>query len=174
MTEVVDREAARMKAALDYGYALARDAGREEPTVRDAVWELLVEAADTLKRLPDHELRWFRQGERSNWPQIVRQFADEFATAVARGGAWDEVRVSLGPPTAGAISRLDEVMTWLGHAAGKNPRRDVGVLFATACGVPIRVVRRRYGCHRNTIYDIRDRGLARICAWLRERMRAAA
>jgi hypothetical protein len=43
------------------------------------------------------------------------------------------------------------------------------VLFGLACGVRAAVLRRNLGCGRRTIYDVRDRGIARICGWLRER-----
>ncbi len=57
---------------------MSEEAGTTEPIVRDAVWELLIEAADTLTRLSDRERRWLGSGTRSFWPQTVRACGEAF------------------------------------------------------------------------------------------------
>ncbi len=61
---------------LTVGMRIAEEAGISNPSVRDAVWELLAEAADTLKRLPDRERRWLRPGSYSSWPQALREIGN--------------------------------------------------------------------------------------------------
>ena len=161
------RESLRIEAAVAEGLQLARQAGRESPTLRDAVWELLLEAADTLRRLPNRERGWLTAAARAHWPDYVRNTAEEFAGAVGaeRGGP---VRLRPTPASAAAIDRMDTVLLWLPRAGGANPRRDVAILFGLACGLRVAALRQRFGCGRRTVYDVRDRGLARICGWLRE------
>lgn len=165
--QISPRQRERHKETLRVGLQLAADAGIPAPTTRSAVWELLIEAADTLKRLPDRERRWLRSGTHAAWPDTLREYSEEFAVAVARGGKWEAMSPGLSPPTSEAIARLDIVMEWLRHAAnGRSSRPDARIVFALAAGVPVRVVRRRFGIARRTIYDIRDRGIDRICVWL--------
>ena len=53
------------------GLRLAQEAGVTDPTVNDAVWELMLEATETLKRLPDKERRWVEIGK----PFIMARYA---------------------------------------------------------------------------------------------------
>jgi hypothetical protein len=149
------RELERIDAVIVEGLRLARAAGRADPTLRDAVWELLLEAGDTLRRLPNRERGWLTAASRAHWPDHLRDVAAESASRL--------------PAASGeAIDRLDSVLVWLPQAAGANPRRDLAVLFGLACGVRVAVLRRSLGCGRRTVYDVRDRGMARICGWLRK------
>ncbi|GAB4390984.1 MAG: hypothetical protein Tsb0032_00190 [Kiloniellaceae bacterium] len=159
-------ERLRIETAVAEGLRLARQAGREAPTLRDAVWELLVEAGDTLRRLPNRERGWLTAAARAHWPDYVRNTAEEFAGAVGAEGA-GRVRLRPSPASAAAIDRLDTVLLWLPHAGGTQAKRDVTVLFGLACGLRVAALRRRFGCGRRTVYDVRDRGVARICGWLR-------
>ena len=109
-------ERGRHRDVLRAGLRMCAEAGKAEPTVADAVWELLIEAADTLKRLPDRERRWLASGTRSSWPQAIREYGETFAAAVGRGGRWEPMSAGLGPPSAGAIGRLETVMEWLVRA----------------------------------------------------------
>ncbi|MGD1878946.1 MAG: DUF6362 family protein [Kiloniellaceae bacterium] len=153
----------KIDAVVALGLQLARQAGIPAPTLRDAVWELLLEAGDTLRRLPNREHGWLTAASRGHWPDYVRSAAEDFSADGAAGRR--------GPASAEAIDRLDAVLLWLPHAAGSNPKRDpkrdVALLFALACGVKVVTLRRRFGCGRRTVYDARDRGIARICGWLR-------
>jgi len=65
------------------------------------VEERMVEAADTLQRLPEERV----QGYFSTWPTIVRHFWEAFG--------WHEARVRPIPPSPGAIDRMDETLAWL-------------------------------------------------------------
>ena len=149
-------ELARIDAAVAEGLRRAREAGRKEPTLRDAVWELLLEAGDTLSRLPNRERGWLTAASRAHWPDYARSAAAD-------------PRMQLPPASGAAIDRLDSVLAWLPQAAGANPKRDLAVLVGLACGVRAAALRRKIGCGRRTLYDVRDRGIARICGWLRGR-----
>ncbi|MEO3429707.1 DUF6362 family protein [Pelagibius sp. CAU 1746] len=163
------RERLRIEAAVTEGLRLARDAGHAEPALRDAVWELLLEAADTLRRLPNREQGWLTAAARAHWPDYVRNTAEEFAGAVGRAGREAVPALRPTPARAEAIDRMDAVLLWFPLAAGANARRDVSILFGLACGLKVSVMRQRFGCGRRTVYDVRDRGIARICNWLRSR-----
>ena len=154
--EAAVRELARIDAAVADGVRLARAAGHADPALRDAVWELLLEAGDTLRRLPNRERGWLTAASRAHWPDHLRDVPSESPSRL--------------PAASGeAIDRLDSVLVWLRQAAGSNPKRDLTVLFGLACGVRVAVLRRSLGCGRRTVYDVRDRGIARICGWLRTR-----
>ena len=159
----------RSERAVAHGLALASAAGRATPGLRDAVWELLLEAGDTLKRLPDRERGWLTAATRAQWPADLGDAVD---AAAAAGAA---TRLRPGPPSAAAIDHLDTVLAWLPLAAGrdpkraKRPKREIAVLFGLACGLRVAQLQRGLGCGRRTIYDLRDRGVARICGALRER-----
>ena len=158
------------RLALQHGYALARGGGCGEPTLKDAVWELLMEAADTLKRLPNRERGWLTAASRAHWPDIVRE-GQELTLAASRKSARSQPdRIARIPASADAIDRMDTVLLWLPHAGGSKARRDVAVLFALACGVKVARLRQRFGCGRRTVYDIRDRALGRLCSWLDEQV----
>ncbi|MCF4165110.1 DUF6362 family protein [Zavarzinia compransoris] len=102
------------------------------------VVDRLREAADTLRRLPDGEAR-FRLGLRSAWPDVVR----DAATAYAAAGP----SVRLGPPSPGAIDRLETTIGWLGLLS--EPQRRIA--WALASGVSVARLARLIGCHRNTV-----------------------
>lgn len=161
-------ERGRHRDVLLVGLRMCAEAGKAEPTVADAVWELLIEAADTLKRLPDRERRWLASGTRSSWPRAIREYGEAFAAAVASGGRWEPMSAGLAPPSAGAIGRLETVMEWLIGASRRSPPRETNVAFALAAGVPVPAIRRRFGIARRTVYALRDRGLRRIRDWLEE------
>jgi len=162
------REVRLIEAAVAQGLRLAREAGREDPALRDAVWELLLEATNTLRCLPNRERGWLTATSRAHWPEYLRSTAEELAgTSVdSKRGAEAVVRPAIA--SAGAIDRLDTILVWLPQAGGANARRDVGILFGLACGLKVATLRKRFGCGRRTVYDVRDRGIARICGWLRK------
>ncbi len=65
------------------------------------VEERLVDAADVLKRLPEVKV----QGYFSVWPQHLYEFSDLVGQ--------EPPQLRLPPPSAGAITRMDEAMQWL-------------------------------------------------------------
>jgi len=146
---------ARIDAAVAEGLRRAQHAGCAAPRLQDAVWELLLEAGDTLSRLPDRERGWLTAASRGHWPDFLNE-------------GTEAARVRRSPTGGAAIDRLDTVLAWLPKAAGAQPKRDLAILFGLACGLRVVVLRRKIGCGRRTIYDVRDRGIARICGWLRE------
>ncbi len=169
VAEALDlREVRLIEAAVTEGLRRAREAGREEPGLRDAVWELLLEATSTLRCLPNRERGWLTATSRAHWPEYLRSSAEELA-GTADGSRQREGR-AFRPAVASAraIDRLDTVLLWLPRAGGVNARRDVSILFGLASGLKVAILRRRFGCGRRTVYDVRDRGLARICGWLRK------
>lgn len=153
-------ERRRLEAAVAAGLEQARENGCSAPKLRDAVWALLLEAADTLRRLPNRERGWLTAASRSHWPDYLRSAAEELA-----GGA-AAARTAPAPPAA--VDRLDTVLAWLPYAGGARPQRDQGILFGLACGAKVAGLQRRFGCGRRTVYDVRDRAIARICGQLRD------
>jgi hypothetical protein len=63
--------------------------------------ERFEEAADTLKRLPMPDI----QRRITRWPTIIRDAKEAYG--------YGDVRVRRGPPTAAAIDRMEEALTWL-------------------------------------------------------------
>lgn len=117
------------------------------------VEEHLAEAADTLRRLPDGEAK-FRLGPRSAWPDVVR----DAATAYDNEGP----KLRLGPPSPGAIDRLEAVIGWLGLLT--EPQRRIA--WALASGLPMAKLARLIGCHRNTVANRQAAALRLIAGHL--------
>lgn len=116
----------------------------------DQVALRLEEAADTLRRLPDAEAK-FRLGLRSAWPDVVRE-------AVAAQEAAGP-RVRLGPPSPGAIDRLEVTIGWLSLLTAAQRR----IAWALASGISAARLARMIGCHRNTVAN-RQAAALRIIA----------
>src|SRR3546814_10177523 len=95
------------------------------------------------------------QGRRSSWPPIVRDFHDA-------SGA-EPATVRLGPPTAAAITRMDEAFVWL---AWLEPD-DARLLWARACGLPWKLLTYRFGASRTTLWRRWVAGLITIASRLR-------
>ncbi|PWR24009.1 DUF6362 family protein [Zavarzinia compransoris] len=110
----------------------------------------LEEAADTLRRLPDTETK-YRLGLRSAWPDVVRE---SVAVQASTG-----VRVRLGPPSPGAIDRLEATIGWLSLLTEAQRR----IAWALASGISAARLARMIGCHRNTIAN-RQAAALRIIA----------
>lgn len=161
-----EKSAYRARLALQHGYRLAEEAGRTDPGLRDAVWELLLEAAATLRRLPNRERGWLTASTRAHWPAFVQSLEGHAAEATAGSAGSGVAGLRPAPAAAEAIDRMDQVLVWLTHVGGAKPQRDLAVLFGLACGLKVSSLRRRFGCGRRTIYDIRDRALTRLCSWL--------
>lgn len=89
--------------------------------------EFLIEAADTLHRLPDREKGWLEK-QQVAWPEFISNYWDEFGNIVEQGGK-KQVREVKGPPSRNAIDRLDEIMGWLRLITGKHEIRNRKVVF---------------------------------------------
>lgn len=87
----------------------------------------IIEAAWTLRRLPDHERR-FQGAPRGGSPAYVHTPAEIFAAAVANEGQWDQIEVRPARPSSGEIDRWFEALHWLSWL----DRRHAGVLFHAA------------------------------------------
>lgn len=71
----------------------------------------LEEAARTIKRLPPV----IRKSHSSRWPKIIRDVYEKLNE--------EKLPPRLGPPTAAAISRLDEVLGWMFLLDDEDERR---------------------------------------------------
>jgi hypothetical protein len=104
----------------------------------DEVEEMLIEAADTLKRLPAHRPR----GYISSMPTPVRSVQEMLDCEPAK--------LRRPPPPAAAIDRLDMVLGWMAWLEEDQIR----VLWARAAGVPWRPICTRLGCGRTKAWQI--------------------
>lgn len=97
------------------------------------VEERLTEAADTLRRLPDTRV----QGHASTWPPYIQ----ECWTA-------EDVRLRRPPPSAAAITRMDETLPWLRHL---DPI-DARIIWLRADGDPWKVICWKVGMTRSAAH----------------------
>jgi len=142
-------------ALIAAGTNRARDNGASNPDPDAVTWELLMEAADTLKRLPDREKGWLTMCDRAAWPTVLQEQGDRWAAAVANG-RWNAMRVRPGPPAAAAIERMDTLF----RLAARFPRPlDLRRAFLLASGVPAATIARQTQCSRQTVYNARDRAV---------------
>jgi Domain of unknown function (DUF6362) len=117
------------------------------PSTPETVMAALVEAADTLRRLPKSSL----QNRLTSWPEVVRSSAELFSGE-------KHARNRLSPPTPDAIDRMDAVLVWLLPLAIDQRR----MLWARACGVPWRRLEDMDGRSHVTLRKIYNAGLAAI------------
>jgi len=153
---------------ITVGLQMAAEDGTERPSREDAVWQLIREAARTLKRLPDRERGWLLSGETAHWPACRLDASEAFGLAVELGSIGEDPSVPMSPPrpSPAAVDRLYVVMGWMPLVKGKNRRRDIQVLWLLGGGVrPVRLTA-LFGCGRRTIYDIRDRCCRQIAVAL--------
>ena len=101
----------------------------------------LEEAAETLKRLPMTGLKPREYGDA--WPTVIHDAMDAYG--------WDEAVVRLGPPSAEAITRMDEALQWLRWLEPNDAR----LLWLRAVRVPWRVIQQRFGRSRRGLIDRR-------------------
>ncbi|MBF0153237.1 MAG: hypothetical protein HQL64_05805 [Magnetococcales bacterium] len=92
----------------------------------------LDEAAGVMKRLPSVRPRKVQ----SAWPPIIREFYEAYG--------WSNVEVRLGPPSAEAISRMDECMEWLRWL----DRERMQLVWARAEHLPWKTILERIGVGR--------------------------
>ena len=116
------------------------------------------EAAETLRRLPERQAL----GLRSAWPEIARDFWEAYG--------WTDARVPLGPPSAAAIDRMEETLTWFRWLAPDDTR----LLWLRAEGVRWKAICRRFRISRTTAWRRWAAALARIAEALNEPRRMDA
>jgi len=100
------------------------------------VEEWLSEAADTLRRLPDTRV----QGHASTWPPYVREYWESYGIA--------EVTLRRPPPSAAAITRMDQALPWLRHL---DPD-DAKIVWLRATGEPWKVICWKVGMTRSAAH----------------------
>lgn len=96
----------------------------------------LIEAADTLRRLPPDRPKGFK----STMPEPVR--------AVVEAYGYTPVRLRPSPAAADAIDRLDEVLGWMAWLSSDQVR----VVWARAMGIRWRPICHRLGCCRTVAW----------------------
>jgi len=107
-----------------------------EPWTPKRVEARLEEAAEVLRRLPEHRV----QGYFSTWPAPVRDYWEAFG--------WSEIAARRPCPTPAAISRMEQALEWLAWVS----RDDARLLWLRAERVPWRVVCARIGVSRATAW----------------------
>lgn len=97
----------------------------------DEVKIRLLEAFRTLGRMSGGHGR----------PPALAELELDFVRAAVEAYGYDDARVYLGPPTARAITRMDEVLAWLLWLAAE----ERVVISARCCGLKWRAVERITG-----------------------------
>jgi hypothetical protein len=105
-------------------------------TVTD-VAERFEEAVYTLKRLPPVRV----QGFKSAWPPVILSTMELLQA--------DKLPMRLGPPSAGAISRMEETIQWITFLDDATDRR---IVWLRAARVPWKPICWRLGCSRTTAH----------------------
>ena len=103
-----------------------------------AVEARLIDCAETIKRVRMRGVWPAMYG--SSWPDIIQEFWDAFG--------WHDVEIAPAPPTAAAITRMDETMIWFLYI--KQPR-DRRIAWAKAFGVSDGKIARIIGQSRWTV-----------------------
>lgn len=118
-------------------------------TVTD-VADRFEEAAYTLKRLPPVKI----QGYKTTWPEIVRTVFEKMQEEM--------LPMRLGPPTADAISRMEETINWV-FWLEEDERR---LVWLRAERVPWKQIYRRLGCGRTKAWQLWSCALLTIATYL--------
>jgi len=132
----------------------------QKRTLRRVVWRLFQEAVLTQRAIK-------RPGPppvRSAMPEVYHTPAEIFATEVEM--TKDQITYPpriIETPTAQALERYDEVMTWLRFIRGHNIPRARRTMIALALGIPAHRVADAYGYPNAAAVDgVRYRGIAGI------------
>lgn len=108
--------------------------------------ERLAEAADVLKRLPEERVRGFF----TTWPMVVQDGV----------GPDEPPRLRRPPPSAAAISRMDEALAWLSWLDAT----DAKVLWLRASGERWKAICWKVGMARTAAHEHWLYGLC-VIAW---------
>ena len=98
------------------------------------VEERLIEAADTMKRLPQFRV----QGYYNSWPTIMREFSDRVGETPQR--------LRRPPPSPTAITRMEEALQWLRWLEAD----DAKLVWMRAEGLQWKPICWRFGITRAT------------------------
>jgi len=114
-----------------------------------AVDARLRDCADTLRRLRVHGALPAEYG--SSWPDMIRDFWDAFG--------WNDIEIKPAPPTAEAITRMDQTMIWFLFIGRPADRR---IAWAKAFRLSDRKIARVVGQSRWTVQRRYRRTLSAI------------
>lgn len=146
--------AERIEAALEWGRKLCRE-NDVQPTLGLIIWELMMEAAETLRAMPDRERGWLYSAGRSSMPDFLRDVGTDYADFEA------EARPAV--PRADQVSRMEEVLSWFEFFRGKGRRRrDLQVVFSLASGLPRYQIAQKARTSEGNLYKIRDRQIRAV------------
>jgi hypothetical protein len=134
------------------------------------VYTRMVEAFDTLRRLPGGLLR--PEGDSAgNYAEPIRTFSDALAAEAMRDPRkWHPSFYRLAPPEPAAVDRMHEAFGWPLTYLGEHPVESRALLEmakAEACGMPIAKLCRLKGWARPTLYRRRDEACGIIATGLR-------
>ena len=115
-------------------------------TVTD-VADRFEEAAYTLRRLPPVKV----QGYFNAWPPIVRTVMEQLQA--------DRLPMRAGPPSAGAISRMEETIQWIFWLDDEDERR---LVWLKAERVRNKQICYRLGCGRTKVWQMWTFALLKI------------
>ena len=101
------------------------------------VEERFEEAARTMRRLPPVKI----QGYFSTWPAVVHDPREAYG--------WEPVELRLGPPSAEAITRMEETLEWLKFLDETDERK---IIWCRACNLPWKPICYRFGISRPTAW----------------------
>ncbi|MBF0423764.1 MAG: hypothetical protein HQL77_17895 [Magnetococcales bacterium] len=104
------------------------------------VADRMAEAASSLRRLKVSGLKPVGYG--SSWPDIIHEFSEAYG--------YNDLAVRLGPPTADAITRMDETMEWLRWLESDQ----VQLVWLHAEGVPRKVIMAKLGVQRTRVWEM--------------------
>lgn len=118
---------------------------------RREISERFEDAVKTLRRLPGVRV----QGYFNAWPPIIRTTMEVLQMEVEP--------IRLGPPSAEAISNMEETIGWIFLLDSEEERRMV---WLRAARVPWRPICARLGVCRTTAYQLHKEALVKIAAAL--------
>jgi hypothetical protein len=124
-------------------------------TVTD-VADRFEEAAYTLKRLPPVKV----QGYFNVYPEVIRTSIE-----IMQG---EKLPMRLGPPSAAAISRMEETLEWIFWLDGEDERR---LVWLRAARVPWRPICYRIGCGRTKAWQMWTYALLKVVVRLNTKQR---
>jgi hypothetical protein len=122
-------------------------------TVTD-IAERFEEAAATLRRLPPVALR----GYFNTWPPVMHTLVEQLNA--------DRLPLRLGPPSAEAISRMEETIHWMFLLDEEDERR---LVWLRAARVPWKPICWRIGCGRTKAWHMWTMALLKVAARLNMR-----
>lgn len=125
---------------------------------RAEIAERIRDAWEVLRRMPDEERQALQRAESGqSWPAMIHTAAEH--------AAWEKQPLRRPRPTAGQITRMEEVMTdWIVALAKQDLKFVKAVWLFCAMNRHVGEAAKALGCDRKTAKVWRDNGLDRIHA----------